>query len=249
MNLKEDTEVEADRDKGRTGPATLMAQLMREELNLQKHGGPVRRLFNHPLVLVPLFLATVGLIVWAFWPYSPEKMFERAADLMKSPDPDDWERALTEYLEKLQADHPRFREHEVEAFVRKARQAKERRQEASRARLSGPMSEGHWFYEQGVRLRQQGRTAAAKEVWRQLIAAFGDVPAEEPWVELARRELSENPTNRERSGEERWASVRNALQLARELEQNGKAEEAVRIRKALKELYAGDASAQAILKE
>ena len=44
----------------------------------------------------------VFLIVKAFLPASPEKMFDRAADLMKSDNPDDWEKGLHEYLEQIQ---------------------------------------------------------------------------------------------------------------------------------------------------
>jgi hypothetical protein len=166
---------------------------------------------------------------------------------MSSSDPDDWEKALSEYLEPLREDHPQFREEEVETFIRKAQQAKDRRQEARNARLSGPMSEAHWFYEEGLRLRQQGKTDRAKEVWRNLIAAFGQIPAEEPWVELARRELSDNPSKRERTGNERWESVRKALNLTRELDKDGKQEQADRIRQALKALYANDPAAKEIL--
>jgi serine/threonine-protein kinase len=50
------------------GPATLMSRLMRQELDQQNRGGPVRQLFNRPIVLVPLFLLCVGIIVWTFWP-------------------------------------------------------------------------------------------------------------------------------------------------------------------------------------
>jgi serine/threonine-protein kinase len=246
-NLLDDTGVEADREKSHMGPATMMAHLMREELNVQKHGGPLQRLFNHPLVLFPLFFLTVGIIIWAFLPPSPERMFQRAASLMSSSDPDDWEKALDEYLERLREKHPHFREDEVEAFIRKAQRARDRRQEARNARLSGPMSEAHWFYEEGVRLRQQGKGDKAKEVWRNLIAAFGDVPDEGPWVELARRDLSDNPSKRERTGDDRWASVRRALELARDLEKEGKQEQASRIRQALKALYADDPSAKEIL--
>src|SRR5439155_12180644 len=101
----------------------------------------------------------------------------------------DWAKALTEYLKRLRKRRPDFREEEVEAFIRKAEQARDLRRESASARLSGPMSEAHWFYEKGLRLRQEGRLGEAHEVWRQLIEAFGEVTAERPWVERARAEL------------------------------------------------------------
>ena len=51
------------------------------------------------LLFIPtLFLITVGLIIWAFRPASPEKMFERGADLMRSKDPADWELAWSDQI-------------------------------------------------------------------------------------------------------------------------------------------------------
>src|SRR5205807_151432 len=70
------------------GEATLMSRLMREELEAQNRGGPVKRFFNNPLVLVSLFILCVGLLVWPFLPSSPETLFRRGAELMKSDDPD-----------------------------------------------------------------------------------------------------------------------------------------------------------------
>lgn len=247
--FKDDTAGEGDRRRSRMGPATLVAQVVRDELNLEKQGGPLRRLFNHPVVVLTLFLMTIGLIVWAFLPPSPEKLFGRAADLMTSSDPNDWELALSEYLEPLRKNHPHFREDEVEQFRRKAEEARELRQEARDARLSRGMSEAHWFYEKGLRLRQEGRPEEAKKVWRELIEAFGPVLAERPWVERARVELSVAPSRRERVGDERWAGVRKALEQAEQLEKAGQADAAQRIRTALKALYAGDPSARTILAE
>ncbi len=51
------------RDKA--GPATLMSQLIREELAGDRRVGPVARLVNRPLVLVSLLALCLGVIVWA----------------------------------------------------------------------------------------------------------------------------------------------------------------------------------------
>jgi len=110
------------------------------------------------------------------------------------------------------------------------------------------MSEAHWFFEKGLRLRQQGKQEEARAVWNDLVRAFQDVPAEGPWVERARTEL-ERDKGEERTGTERWESVRRALAHARQLAQEGKAGEADRVRKALRALYADDPSARAILDE
>ena len=198
-------------------------------------------------MLVTLFVLTLGTIVYAFLPDSPEKLFGRAESRMNSDDPEEWEKAI-EDLERLKREHPDFRKEEVGAFLRKANGAREARQEARNARLSGPMSEAHWFFEKGLRLRQQGKEEEAKAVWRELVRAFGEVRAEDPWVDLARAEL-EQPIRRERTGEERWASVRKALAHARQLDKDGQRDQADRIRRALRTLYADDPSARTIIEE
>ena len=50
------------------------------------------------------------------------------------------------------------------------------------------------------------------------------------------------------AGDVRWASVRKALEQARTLDAQGKGDEADAIRKALRDLYAEDPSAGAVLK-
>ena len=110
------------------------------------------------------------------------------------------------------------------------------------------MSEAHWFFEKGLRLRQQGKDREAKAVWRELVRAFQDVPGEQPWVELAQGEL-EQPSQRERTGDERWASVRKALAHARELDKEGRRDEANQIRRALRTLYGDDPSFNAVFDE
>src|SRR5262249_60414385 len=164
-----------------------------------------KQFFNRPLVLLSLFLLTLGVIVYAFLPTSPEKIFRRAEAKMRSDEPSDWEEAI-EDLETLQREHPGFREEEVEAFHKKAKGAREGRREARNARLAGSMSEAHWFFEKGLRLRQQGKQEEARAVWNDLVRAFQDVPAEGPWVERARTEL-ERDKGEERTGTERWESV------------------------------------------
>src|SRR6202041_850782 len=89
-----------------SGPSTLMSKLLREELDRQNRGGPIRRFFNRPAVLIALFLVTLGLIAWGLWPLSEQQLFERGARLMASNDPDDWDTAWDKYLEPLETKYP-----------------------------------------------------------------------------------------------------------------------------------------------
>jgi hypothetical protein len=230
------------------GPATLMSRLMRTELDRQNHGGPMRRLANHPAVLVPLFLLTVGAIAYTFWPLSPERMFQRGAALMATDDPDDWETAWDRYLEPLEKNHP-DNGHETELAEFRRRRDNVRAARAAvlavrRVKFGGPPTEAQWFYEKGERLRQVGDEEGARRVWAALAAAFKETPSEEPWVKLAEEQLADK-TRPER----RLEPVREAVQNAHRLRDAGKADEAAAVFKGLRDLYQGDPKVEALLKD
>jgi hypothetical protein len=226
------------------GGATLMSHLMRAELEQQKHGGRVQRFFNRAAVLLPLFLLTVALLVWSFWPASPESLFARGAALMASDNTDDWYTAWASYLGPLKEKHPDYRPDEVEKF---RLQYESRNSEAAqRARHAGPMTEAQWFYQEGLRKLQQGDEAGARRTWQALANAFRDVPSERPWVDRAEKELAKG---KEAAGEvaRKWQPVRDARERARRLRAEGKGKEADAILNGLKELYRGDAAGEAVL--
>jgi hypothetical protein len=107
------------------------------------------------------------------------------------------------------------------------------------------MTEAQWFYQEGLRLRQQGDEDAARRVWKALVGAFQEVPSEGPWLELAEQELAKAD---EKAVERQWGPVRQAVQRARALRQEGKTKEAEAILSALEKLYHRDERAKAILK-
>jgi serine/threonine-protein kinase len=235
--------------EGREGPATLMSRLMREEIDRQKYGGPIQRFFNHPVVLVFLFLLCLGGIAWKFWPDSDRGLYDKGARLWQSDDPDDWDRAFADYFDPLQAKYPdNAHEQEIEEFRTQLEDRKALRraeQNAKRAQISG---EAQWFYQEGLRLRQRGDEAAAKKVWENLTKAFADVPTEQPWVVLAKKELNE-PSERFPTGEKRWKTARESLARARTLLDQGNRAAAEAIWNGLEELYKNDPSATPILDE
>ena len=170
-------------------------------------------------------------------------MYQRGAALMQSQDPDDWETAWEQYLQPYLAKEPNSPHRaEIETWREKSELAKAARHADRSARFAGPMSEAQWFYQEGLRLRQQGDEEGAKRVWKALVGAFKDVPSEEPWLRRAKREMDETAPERQ------WIPVRRAVQHANELRQQGKKDEAEAIMKALKELYRGDKQAETILK-
>jgi len=229
---------------GREGPATLMSKLMRHELETQNRGGPVQRFFNKPWVIVSLFLLIVAIIVWSFWPIGAEGLFQRAEALMASSDPEDWERAKRDFLDVLAKkfpDHPH--QEEVKRFEQQIAAQEAGKDAARRARGAAPMTEAQWFYQQGLRQRQQGNEEAARATWKALVQAFAEVPSEAPWVRLAELRLDEAPDPKRD-----FKPVREALKKAKELREQGKQAQADAIVKAIKELYGDDKHAKEILK-
>jgi hypothetical protein len=99
------------------------------------------------------------------------------------------------------------------------------------------MGEAEWFYQLGLRQRQQGNEKAARQTWQKLVDAFGDVPGEEPWVKLARKRLDEAKDNPRPDVKRNLQPAREALRKAKELRAEGKNAEADAIRKAVEELY------------
>jgi serine/threonine-protein kinase len=236
-----------DRQPG-AGPATLMSKLMREELDKQNRGGPVRRFFNRPLVVIVLFLLTMGTIAYGMWPLSENQLYERGAKLMASSDPDDWDAAWDKYLGPLEAkypDHPH--KNEVAEFRMRVEAHQAERAAARAARFSGPASEAQWFYQLGLRQRQQGDEKAARATWTALVAAFKDSPGEGPWARLAEQELNKS-REEARPGERQWDSLRAALRRARELRADDKADAADAIIKALEQLYQNDPDALKLIR-
>ncbi len=230
------------------GPATLMSRLMRQELERQNRGGPLNQFFNRPWVLIPLFLVTVGLIAYAFWPQSAESMYQRVAKLMASNDTDDWQQA-SDLMDKMDEKFPEHRHQtELREFRRRIREQDDMVKAERLADKQVPVGEAQWFYLQGLRLHQEGKTDEARRVWQKMTEAFADVPEAYPWVRLARRELRE-PSARAVSGEHRFDGVERALKQARELRDAGNLERARGIWQSLEELYRDDPSAMGIMEE
>jgi serine/threonine-protein kinase len=215
-------------EETRAGPATLMSQLMRAELERQKYGGPWQRFFNRGWVLGTLFLLCVGIIVWTFWPLGPDALYERGAALMASRRLADQERAWNDYLQPLLDRYPdNPYQDEVEKFRRQL--------EATRRADQGiPAGEGQRFFEEGEQLLKEGKAAQARQVWTNLVTAFDGVVAEKAWVARARGQLAEL-ANRP-PDKERLESVRAALDHAERVAGRDRAR-ALQILNALVQLY------------
>jgi serine/threonine-protein kinase len=248
MQRSDQKTIPSARGSSREGPATTMSRMMRAEIQAQNRGGPISRFFNHPIVLVALLAAVVGFLVWRFWPDSAESLFREGDRLMQSENKEDWITAWDKYFTPLQEKYPGQHQEDIEKYrlqVEEYRALQEAKQRRDAAALG---SEAKWFYQQGLRLRQQGDEAGARRIWQQMACAFAGVKAEQPWVLLAQEELKD-PSDSFPSGDKRWAGARQALERARKLRDEGKRKDAEEIWNALEELYQGDKSATNILEE
>jgi serine/threonine-protein kinase len=247
-----DDQVKQPLDVDLPGPATLMSQLMRQELEQQKRGNVLSQWLNRPWVLLPLFLLCVGLIVWRLWPESrpsADWLFERGAALMASENPADWDKAWSEYLEPLNLTYPdHVYEREVEAFAQKREDHAAQRRALAGLPETVPASAAQRFYQRGLRLCQQGDGDAARQIWQNVVRTFRHVDSERRWVSLseeALRELNERTVPSKAADD----SVRKALQQARQLRDQGQRQEAEAIWKGLEALYRDDPSAEEVLRE
>ncbi len=225
------------------GPATLMSRLMRKELEAQNRGGPVRQFLNRPWVVVVLFVLCAGTLVYTFWPDDPEKRYREAKPLLDSGEPADW----TNGWDHIKGVRDKLRQGphaaEVAAYEQKLADYREAREAG---RHADHLSEAQWFYEEGLRLWQQGRTDEARRMWQRVVEAFRAVPAESDWVRLAEKELAKQAGP---ADAHRWDAPRVALARARQLRADGKGQEADEICAALEALYGDDPSAKELLDE
>ena len=165
---------------------------MRKELIELNRGGPVPRFFNHPLMLVAMLGACIGLIAWGLTrkKLTAEELFAAAQPLMQSDKAVDWRLAWSEYLEPLSERYPDNPHHkEVAAFQQKLLDADRQDKAFKQSFAESPRSEAERFYRQGLTALQNGDQVAAQTIWRNLVRSFAGSATEKRWVDLAERGL------------------------------------------------------------
>jgi hypothetical protein len=231
------------------GPATIASRLMRTTLEEMNKGGPIQRFFNHPLALVLMFAACVGLIAWGLTRKraSAEELYASAEPLMHTDRPADWRRAWDEYLEPLTSRYPDSpHRNEIAAFQQKMQDVDRLDKALKQADADSPQSDAQRFYQQGLTYLQNGDSAAARRVWWNLVDVFAYVPADRRWVELAQRGMAKLGTP---SGDDRFAAAKEALAQARKLRDAGNRDGAARIWDGLEALYRGNPAATGLMDE
>ncbi|MFO0849430.1 MAG: serine/threonine-protein kinase [Gemmataceae bacterium] len=154
---------------------------------------PARPLLSRPAVVVPLFLAVLGLTLFLLFRPGPsaDDLMAPARPLLASDDPADWERAWDEYLEPLSRKFPDQYADEVAATRARVDARRELRRAVEQGRLVRYRSEAERLFYHGLRLAQAGEAAAARRTWEALSTGFAGVEAEKGWVRLAAVGLAE----------------------------------------------------------
>lgn len=228
------------------GPATIAADLMRQELVELNKGGPLQRLFNHPVTLVAMFATCVGLIAWGVWRPRPtaESLYAQARPLMESTRSHDWEIAWRDFLEPLERKFPgNAYSQEVTAFRRRMLDEAQLDRTLERIAADSPKSEAERFYRNGLSQLMAGDATMARRTWTALAAAFAGSPADARWVDLARHGL----VQLDQPSPQRGDALAAAVERVKALRAAGKADEAARIVAALDVLYKDDPVAAPVL--
>ncbi len=172
------------------GHATLMARMMREELERQQRGGALSQFLNRPKILACLFLLVVGLILWSFWPHAPlgdpEELFSKGQTLLQSDDPAKWEEGWNNYLALLVKDFPTHPRTEEANQLHRQLDARKSLRKALGRKKTESVSEAERFYQKGLQQFEAGEFEAARATWQSVTQAFNGVAAENTWTVLAR---------------------------------------------------------------
>jgi len=141
-----------------------------------------------------LFLAVVGVILFAFFRPRPsaEELWNQAQPLLASDNPDDWDRARAESLDKLERWHPGAYGAELTALRERVNDRRELRRALATGSTFQASSEAERLYRKGLAFAQVGDLAAAKEMWRSM-------PPDNRWSAMAAaglREIELLSTNR-----------------------------------------------------
>ena len=174
---------------------------------------------------------------------SAESLYAKALPLLASGDPDDLERAWSEYLDPMEQLYPN---HPYAAELTAARQLREdlatQRYALAKGKPRQYTSEAERLYQVGVRAYQNADAATARRIWSKLVEVFADLPTQRRWVRLAElglRRLDE-VTTLTPGVYPPLTAVEEVLRHARQLRAAGQSRQADALLEALEELYRDD---------
>ena len=206
---------------------------------------PLRPIMSRPWVVIPAFLAVVGIaLTLIFWPKpTAEELYAQAEPLMQSTNPNDWEMAWTDYLEPLKERYPNSYSKEVAAFEQKRDDHRElRRAFAPKLVRNVQRGELQRIYDEGLQQVSAGNDAAARTTWTELIQAYGVNDPDNRWIVLAKQGL-------ERLSQREVVEPSVPAELSQLLAAISTNEERKEIVEALKQLYRDNPAALAAIED
>jgi hypothetical protein len=212
---------------------TEVRQLLKRKKRKKGESGPF---YERTWFLGSCLAGVVGLVVWAFWPMSEEKLLVKARALMESPEPGDWEIARKEYLSELERRFPNGASAPtVQQYIDKIEMYKaEEKMKFRTLRRLDPASEGERLYSQARQYEVFGDRVTAYENYESMIRVLGDARESRPFVNLARRQMAQIDSD---GKPDRLKIVGDAMQRAENLYQEGNVMEARKIWTSIVALY------------
>ena len=250
------TEIDSDYDSeaetravggGRTpeaGSATLMRDMVKDEVERMQQPGRFGRLFSNTWVLVGLLalVLLLGLAMWQARIMTPEQKFAAGVELLDAANPDDvdWRMARDRYLLPLRESDPerwssRVQPHldRIESYELKARF--KRRRPANEVERFVLMA---WHYHE---MGDYARAARTLDSVLMMVKLAGDGESEtyRDAIQLARQLRDELPTAA-RESESELVLLAGALDAADRMRREGRHDEAAAVYRAMIELYGDD---------
>ena len=171
------------------------------EAALAESGGPVpsdaeavgRPLMSRPWVVGGLLLGVLLASGYGLFRPRPsaDELFAAAQPLLASNNPDDWDRAVDEYLDPLARRYPDWHADEVKRAQEKMSARRELRRLIGQGAKAKFETEAERWYVSGLRQAQAGDLAGTRRTWEQVTRGFTDAGPDGPWVALAAAGLAE----------------------------------------------------------
>jgi serine/threonine protein kinase len=177
------------------GMATLMRNLVREEVRRQSEPSGWDQLTNNTWILVTLLMLLICGVYWAMQRPTEESLYREAEQLMRQPPGADWERARDEYLQPLLERNRLDWINKVQPWLDDidAYEAEQRLMRTRRRSGAVQTTEPERLLRSARQMWDQGQTVAARDRLKQVLSLlkFHSDPSAGPLVAVAERWLEQ----------------------------------------------------------
>ena len=196
-------------------------------------------IFERAWFLSLCLFCLIGFVAWAVWPANEAELFAQAQVLMDSDDPVQWEDAKKRYLLPMLERFPEG-EHAAAAkeYLATIEMHRVERQIMRNIRNGRePSSEAERLFVEAWNFEQFGDRISAAENYGSMIELLKDREKDQPYVRLARRQLQQIEASGAKTND-RVSLVNNSMLKAQELYDSGEVQNARKIWRSIKTLYA-----------